>query len=129
MNNVKKSVSIAVGAMMASAAGVSAATASPFSYSELASGYQQQSHQQVPDKHKEGKCGGERKEEMKDKAKEGKCGEGKCGETHKAEMKGHAEEMKGKAEEMKGHAEEMKDKAEEGKCGEGKCGEGKCGAA
>ncbi len=123
MNNVKKSVSIAVGAMMASAAGVSAATASPFSYSELASGYQQQSHQQVPDKHKEGKCGGDhKKEEMKEKAKEGKCGEGKCGEDHKGEMKD-------KAEEMKGEAEEMKDKAKEGKCGEGKCGEGKCGAA
>ena len=113
MNNMKKSVAVTVGALLAGGMTLSA-TANPFSYSDLGPGYQQEEQ-----KEREAKCGEEHKAKMKEKADEkakegkcgeGKCGEGKCGEEHKAKMKEKADE-----------------KAKEGKCGEGKCGEGKCG--
>lgn len=110
MNSMKKSVQIAVGALLASTATMSVAQATLFGYNELPGSYQQaeQVKQQKTEPPKEHKCG------------EGKCGEGKCGEDHRAEMKKNKAEAK---------ATVKKDKAEEHKCGEGKCGEGKCGAA
>lgn len=131
MNNMKKSVAVTVGALLAGGMSVQAASANPFSYSDLGSGYQQEQS-----KEREAKCGEDKKAEMKEKAKEAKCGEGKCGEEMKAKMKEKAKEGKcgeGKCgEDMKAkmseHQHEKKaEKAEEGKCGEGKCGEGKCG--
>lgn len=105
MNSMKKSVQIAVGALLASTATMSVAQATLFGYNELPGGYQQA--EQV-------------KQQKTEPPKEHKCGEGKCGEDHRAEMK------KKKAE---ANATVKKEKAEEHKCGEGKCGEGKCGAA
>lgn len=115
MNSMKKSVQLAVGALLASAATMPMAQANPFGYTELPGGYQQA--EQVKDSKaeppKEHKCG------------EGKCGEGKCGDEHRAEMK-----KKKKAAMKSAPKEADKDaKAEEHKCGEGKCGEGKCGGA
>jgi uncharacterized low-complexity protein len=121
MNSMKKSVQLAVGALLASAATMPMAQANPFGYTELPGGYQQA--EQVKDKKteppKEHKCG------------EGKCGEGKCGDEHRAEMKkAKKAAMKNapKAAEKADKADKA-DKAEEHKCGEGKCGEGKCGGA
>ncbi len=124
MKAMKKSVTVAVGALLVGMSGAASANVNPFGFTDLGDGYQQT--QQVPgaDKHKKGEG-------------EAKCGEGRCGEAHKAahsKLKADGKcgaEMKcgeGKCGEDK--AKRMKDKAEkagEGKCGEGKCGEGKCG--
>ena len=97
MSQLKKSISIAMGATFAAAMSASPivnADANPFGMQQLDSGYMQVA---------EGKCGEGKCGEGMEKAKakmEGKCGEGKCGE--------------GKAKTKM-----------EGKCGEGKCGEGK----
>ena len=106
MSNLKKSMSVAMGATFAvamSASPIVNADANPFGMQSLDSGYLQVAEGKCGEGMKkaeeEGKCG-----EGKKKA-EGKCGEGKCGEGKKAEG--------------------------EGKCGEGKKkaeGEGKCGA-
>lgn len=83
MNNMKKSVAVTVGALLAGGMTLSA-TANPFSYSDLGPGYQQEEQKEREAKCGEGKCGEEHKAKMKEKAdekaKEGKCGEGKCGE-------------------------------------------------
>ena len=100
MNSMKKSVQLAVGALLASAATMPVAQANPFGFTELPGGYQQAE---------------QLKKQDAEPPKEHKCGEGKCGEAHKEEMK------KKKEEKAKEH------KCGEGKCGEGKCGEGKCG--
>lgn len=114
MKSMKKSVQIAVGALLASAATLPVAQANPFGYTELPGGYQQadQVKEKKTEPPKEHKCG------------EGKCGEGKCGEAHKAEMKEKKAELKAAGKDAK-----KDDKAKEHKCGEGKCGEGKCGGA
>ncbi len=107
MSNLKKSMSIAMGATFVaamSAAPMANADTNPFGIQNLDSGYLQVA---------EGKCG-EGKCGAKKDNKEGKCGEGKCGEG-KAKKEGKCGEKKS---EMKG---EMKGK-KEGKCGEGKCG-------
>jgi len=114
MKAMKKSVSVAVGALLVSAAGVTA-SANPFGFTELPGGYQQEQQQQQK---QEMRCGGNKDTK---KAKEGKCGEGKCGEGKCGGDKA-MEKMDEKAKER------MSEKAKEGKCGEGKCGEGKCGA-
>ncbi|HEX7030967.1 MAG TPA: hypothetical protein VF254_10235 [Gammaproteobacteria bacterium] len=100
-----KPIALAISAALAATAvGVASADTSPFSMSNLVSGYMLDAGGDAPKKGEEGKCGegkcGEKKGE------EGKCGEGKCGEK----------------------------KGKEGKCGEGKCGgkkdkgaEGSCG--
>ena len=99
MANLKKPVSIAIGAAFAAAMSASPvvnADTNPFGMQSLDSGYLQVAEGKCG----EGKCGGAKKKEGKcgeGKKKEGKCGEGKCGESKK----------------------------KEGKCGEGKCGEGK----
>jgi len=102
-------------AMSLAAAPVSAATANPFSVTDLSSGYQQ-----VADAHKDGKCG-EGKCGAKDKAKkhgtEAKCGEGKCGGD-----KAKAKAKEAKCGEGKCGGDKAKAKAKEAKCGEGKCG-------
>lgn len=118
MNSMKKSVQLAVGALLASTASLPMAQANPFGYTELPGGYQQadQLKQQKTEPPKEHKCG------------EGKCGEGKCGEDHRAEMKKKKAELKAVAKDVKADAKQDA-KAEEHKCGEGKCGEGKCGGA
>lgn len=97
MSNLKKSVSIALGATFAATmvgTPIANADENPFGMQNLESGYLQVA---------EGKCGegkcGEKMEEPKEA--EGKCGEGKCGEKKE---------------------EEPETKMEEGKCGEGKCG-------
>ena len=114
MSNLKKSVSIAMGATFA--AGLAAtplanAAENPFGMQNLKSGYMQVA---------EGKCG----EKMGMKDDEGKCGEGKKAAAKDAEGKcgeGKAmnKDQEGKCGEGKGM--EMK-KEKEGKCGEGKCG-------
>lgn len=103
MNTIKKSVKIAVGALLASAASIPLVHANSFGYSELPGGYQQADQlKQQPTK----------------PPKEHKCGEGKCGEDHRAELKKTKTDAKETTEKVK---------TEEHKCGEGKCGEGKCG--
>lgn len=107
--NSKKSFAVMIGVSLAAGLGANVASANPFGYSDLASGYN---------------VGGAGSDEVK-KPEEGKCGaekakpEGKCGgEKAKPEGKCGAEKAK-----------------HEGQCGankatmEGKCGEGKCGAA
>ncbi len=107
MSNLKKSVSIALGATFAAtmaAAPMANATENPFGMQNLESGYMQVAEGKCGEnmeKHKEGKCG-----EGMEKHKEGKCGEG---------MEKHKE---GKC----GEGMEKTEKAKEGKCGEGKCG-------
>lgn len=130
MKAMKKSVSVAIGALLVNAAGVTA-SANPFGFTELPGGYQQEQQQQK----QEMRCGGNKDAK---KAKEGKCGEGKCGEGKCGgdEAKEHAEKHKeGKCGEGKCGGdkamEKMDDKAKERmseKAKEGKCGEGKCGA-
>jgi uncharacterized low-complexity protein len=97
MSNLKKSVSIAIGATFAAsmaASPIANADQSPFGMQNLESGYMQVA---------EGKCG----ENMK-KDKEGTCGEGKA-----------SKEKEGTCGEGKMPA---KEKEKEGKCGEAKCG-------
>ena len=98
MSNLKKSMSVAVGATFVAAMSASPivnADTNPFGMQSMENGYMQVA---------EGKCGeGKKADKM-----EGKCGEGK-----KEAMK------EGKCGEAK-KAVKM-----EGKCGEGKCGEGK----
>ena len=92
MSNLKKSMSLAMGATFAaamSAAPMANADTNPFGMQNLDSGYLQVAEGKCG----EGKCGGAKKDDAK-KA-EGKCGEGKCGESKTKK---------------------------EGKCGEGKCG-------
>jgi uncharacterized low-complexity protein len=100
MTNLKKSMSIAVGATFAvvmSASPVANAETNPFGMQSLDSGYLQVT---------EGKCGeGKCGENKGAKKMEGKCGEGKCGENKSAKK------MEGKCGENKG-AKKM-----EGKCG------------
>ncbi len=76
MSNLKKSMSLAMGATFAaamSAAPMANADTNPFGMQNLNSGYLQVA---------EGKCGEGKCGESKTK-KEGKCGEGKCGEGKK----------------------------------------------
>ena len=97
MSNLKKSVSIAMGATFAAsmaASPIANADQSPFGMQNLESGYMQVA---------EGKCGENMK---KDKDKEGTCGEGKA-----------SKEKEGTCGEGK-----MPAKEKEGKCGEAKCG-------
>ena len=97
-SNLKKSLSIAMGATFVAAvtaSPVANADSNPFGMQSLSSGYMQLA---------EGKCG-----EGKGKAKEAKCGEGKCGESKAKEAKCGEGKCGGK-------------KAKEAKCGEGKCG-------
>lgn len=99
MSNLKKPLSIAMGATFVAAMAsspIANADSNPFGMQALDSGYIHVAEGKCGEnKDKEGKCG-----ESKEKA-EGKCGEGKCGE---------------------------KRKDNEGKCGEeGKSKEGKCG--
>jgi len=104
MSNLKKSISIAMGATFAAsmaATPIANADENPFGMQNLESGYLQVA--EAEGKCGEGKCG-EGKKEKEEKDMEAKCGEGKCGEK-KPEP-----------------AKQM-----EGKCGEGKCGEGKNG--
>ena len=113
MSNLKKSVSIAMGATFA--AGLAAtplanAAENPFGMQNLKSGYMQVAEgkcgEKMGMKDDEGKCGEGKKAAAKED--EGKCGEGKCGEGKKAPAKDA-----------------------EGKCGEGKKkdSEGKCGGS
>lgn len=98
MSNLKKSLSIAMGATFAAsmaAAPIANADENPFGMQNLESGYLQVA--EAEGKCGEGKCGEGKKEE---KDMEAKCGEGKCGEKKPEPVK------------------QM-----EGKCGEGKCGE------
>lgn len=97
-----KPLALAISAALAASAGSSSmahADTSPFSMTNLATGYMVDANnpEAAAEKGEEGKCG------------EGKCGEGKCGEKKGEEGKCGGE----KAGEAKG---------EEGKCGEGKCG-------
>lgn len=113
MNNVKKSVSVAVGAAFVaamSAAPVVNAETNPFAMQSLDSGYMQLA---------EGKCGeGKCGEGKKTTKMEGKCGEGK----KESSMEGKCGEGK-KADRMEGKCGESKKATRmEGKCGEGKCG-------
>jgi uncharacterized low-complexity protein len=102
MSNLKKPLSIAMGATFAAAmlaSPVANADTNPFGMQTLDSGYMQLA---------EGKCG--ESKDMKGKGMEGKCGEGKG-------MEGKG--MEGKCGEGKGMEGKGK---KEGKCGEGKCG-------
>jgi uncharacterized low-complexity protein len=99
--NSMKPVALAISAAFAGTMGMSgmvSADASPFSMTNLTTGYMADVAEK---KGEEGKCGegkcGEKKGE------EGKCGEGKCGEK--------------KGEEGKCGGDKDKDKGEEGKCG------------
>ena len=113
MSNLKKSVSIVMGATFAAsmaATPIANADQNPFSMQNLASGYTQLAEGKCGDsigknKDAEGKCG---EGKAAAKLKDGKCGEGKCGEGKKEAAK----EMEGKCGEDKG----MK-KDREGKCG------------
>jgi len=118
MSNLKKSMSLAMGATFAAAMTASPivnAEANPFGMQNLESGYLQVA---------EGKCG-----EGKCGDKKGKKAEGKCGDK-KGAKEGKCGEKKGAKE---GKCGEKHSKDNEGKCGEkkvkkeGKCGEGKCG--
>lgn len=134
MKALQTSVTLAVGALLASAA-APAAQANPFGFSELPSGYQQAAQQQ-----QEMRCGGKDKANKK-ADKEMKCGEGKCGEAYQEKRAKHQAEGKcgeGKcgeamSEKMREKMREKMDAKKKGKaeqemkCGEGKCGEGKCG--
>ena len=105
MSNLKKSVSIALGATFAAAmvaTPIANADENPFGMKNLESGYLQVA---------EGKCG----ESMKKDA-EGKCGEGK------KDAEGKCGEGKKDAEGKCGESKKEETKMEEGKCGEGKCG-------
>ncbi len=78
MSNLKKSMSIAMGATFVaamSAAPMANAETNPFGMQSLDSGYLQVAEGKGK---KEGKCGEGKCGEKKGK-KEGKCGEGKCG--------------------------------------------------
>ncbi|MDH3342304.1 MAG: low-complexity protein [Gammaproteobacteria bacterium] len=109
MSNLKKSVSIAMGATFAAsmaASPIANADQNPFGMQNLDSGYMQLAEAKCGanmEKETEGKCGESKKEA------EGKCGqgkkdaEGKCGEAKKAAAA----------------------KEKEGKCGEAKCGANK----
>ena len=95
MSNLKKSVSIAMGATFAAtmaATPLANAAENPFGMQNLESGYMQVAEAKCGDNMKtdaEGKCGegkkaakgkcGEGKKEAEAKTKEGKCGEAKCG--------------------------------------------------
>lgn len=97
-----KTLSLAVGAAFAAVALTPAAFAAgnPFAMQKLDSGYQlaaADADKKADGKCGEGKCGADKKADMK--KKDGKCGEGKCGAGMKAESK-----------------------KKDGKCGEGKCG-------
>jgi len=104
MSNLKKSVSIALGATFAAAmvaTPIANADENPFGMHNLESGYLQVA---------EGKCGESMKKDAAGKCGEGnKDAEGKCGDSKDAE---------GKCGELKKEETKM----EEGKCGEGKCG-------
>ncbi|MCK4706375.1 MAG: hypothetical protein KAT90_12905 [Gammaproteobacteria bacterium] len=114
MSNLKKSVSIAMGATFAAtmaATPLANAAENPFGMQNLESGYMQVAEAKCggnmdSNKDAEGKCGEGKKAAAKDA--EGKCGEGKCGEGKKAAAK----DAEGKC----GEGMEMK-KGEEGKCG------------
>ena len=127
-----KPVAIAVGAacagsMLLTQSAIAAGT--PFSLTELNSGYMQPvcnlhgEHKGREGKCGAGKCGGDMK------GKEGKCGAGKCG----GDMKG--KEGKCGAGKCGGDMKGKEGKCGAGKCGgdskgsEGKCGAGKCGGA
>ena len=107
----KKTVALAAGAALTAGLALSPTLAStetsPFTVSELSSGYMQLAGHDAA----EAKCG------------EGKCGEGKCGGA--APVVGTQADIDAKTAEY--HATKEAMKAKEGKCGEGKCGEGKCG--
>ena len=111
MSNLKKSVSIAIGATFAATLAttpIANADENPFGMQNLESGYMQVA---------EGNCGANM---GKKKDKEGNCGEGKA-----------------PAKDKEGNCGESMNKDKEGNCGankapvkekEGKCGEAKCGA-
>ena len=108
MSNLKKSVSIAMGATFA--AGLAAtplanAAENPFGIQNLEGGYMQVA---------EAKCGGN--------MDSNKDAEGKCGEAKKAAAEGKCGEGKKDAEGKCGEAKKEAVKMEEGKCGEAKCG-------
>lgn len=102
MSNLKKSISLAMGATFAAsmaAAPIANADENPFAMQNLNGGYMQVA--EAEGKCGEGKCGeGKKEKEEESKDMEAKCGEGKCGEG----------------------MEKPAPKEEEGKCGEGKCG-------
>ena len=107
MSNLKKSVSIAMGATFAAsmaASPIANADVNPFGMQNLESGYLQVA---------EGKCG----EGMGSKDAEGKCGEAKKDAKEMEGKCGEGKEMEGKCGEGKKETKEM-----EGKCGEAKCG-------
>ena len=130
MSNLKKSVSIAIGATFAAslaASPVANADENPFGMQNLESGYMQVAEGKCG----EGKCGAGMMKKVEDA--EGKCGEGK------AKKEGKCGESKGAVKTIEGKCGEGK-ASKEGKCGEskeekedktkkmeGKCGEGKCG--
>jgi uncharacterized low-complexity protein len=103
MSNLKKSVSLAIGATFAAGLATTPfanAAENPFGMQNLNSGYMQ-----VAEAEKE---------------KEGKCGEGKCGEAKKAaEMKKATETKEAEGKCGEGKKDEMS-KDKEGKCGEKK---------
>ena len=114
MSNLKKSISIAMGATFAAsmaASPVANAAENPFGMQNLESGYMQVAEGNCGanmgmNKDKEGKCGEGKKEAVK--IIEAKCGEGKCGEGKKEAIK----VIEGKCGEGKGMQ-----KDQEGKCG------------
>ncbi|WP_417683079.1 hypothetical protein [Pseudidiomarina aquimaris] len=57
MSNMKKSMAVTVGALLAGGLSMQAA-ANPFSYSDMPSGYQQEQSKERESKCGEGKCGG-----------------------------------------------------------------------
>lgn len=111
MSNLKKSVSIAMGATFAAtmaATPLANAAENPFGMQNLESGYMQVA---------EAKCGGNMEA---DKTAEGKCGEGKKAAAKDAE--GKCGEGKKDAEGKCGEGKKEAAKTKEGKCGEAKCG-------
>ena len=114
MSNLKKSVSIAMGATFAAtmaATPLANADQNPFGMQNLESGYMQLAEGKCGEnrganKDSEGKCGEGKKEAAK--IIEAKCGEGKCGEGKKEVAK----EVEGKCGEGSGMR-----KDQEGKCG------------
>lgn len=105
--NSMKPIALAISAAFAATAGMSgvaAADASPFSMTNLTTGYMLDLDPKK--KGEEGK-GHEKKGE------EGKCGEGKCGEGKCGEKKGE----EGKCGEGKCGGGKDGEKGEEGKCG------------
>ncbi|MDH5386986.1 MAG: low-complexity protein [Gammaproteobacteria bacterium] len=108
MSNLKKSVSIAMGATFAAtmaATPLANAAENPFGMQNLESGYMQVA---------EAKCGGN--------MDSNKDAEGKCGEGKKAVTEGKCGEGKKDAEGKCGEGKKEAAKTEEGKCGEAKCG-------